>query len=127
MSSSILESIFRLFFIEIFLNILLFFLEHIQDKYENFHNKKEEKELAPENNLIVLYNRVPKTASTSFVGVAYDLCKRNNFRVLHVNITANSHMLSLENQLKFAMNVSNWSNMKPALYHGHFAYLDFSK
>lgn len=83
--------------------------------------------MAPESNIIVLYNRVPKTASTSFVGVAYDLCKRNNFHVLHVNITANSHMLSLENQLKFAVNVSNWSNMKPALYHGHFAYLDFSK
>ncbi|XP_018577622.1 heparin sulfate O-sulfotransferase isoform X2 [Anoplophora glabripennis] len=76
---------------------------------------------------MVLYNRVPKTASTSFVGVAYDLCKRNNFHVLHVNITANNHMLSLENQLKFAKNISNWNNIKPALYHGHFAYLDFSK
>ncbi|KAJ8910172.1 hypothetical protein NQ315_016183 [Exocentrus adspersus] len=102
-------------------------LEHLQAKYETAPNRKEASELLNENNVVVLYNRVPKTASTSFVGVAYDLCKKNNFHVLHVNITANSHTLSLTNQLKFALNVSNWDSMKPALFHGHFAYLDFSK
>lgn len=80
-----------------------------------------------DDNLIILYNRVPKTGSTSFMGVAYDLCKKNEFYVLHVNITANSHILTLENQIKFISNVSNWESMKPALYHGHFAFLDFSK
>lgn len=80
-----------------------------------------------DDNLIILYNRVPKTGSTSFVGIAYDLCKKNEFYVLHVNITANSHILTLDNQIKFIYNVTNWTNMKPALYHGHFAFLDFSK
>lgn len=80
-----------------------------------------------DDDLIVLYNRVPKTGSTSFVGVAYDLCKKNKFNVLHVNITANSHTLTLDNQMKFISNVSNWNMMKPALYHGHFAFLDFAK
>lgn len=79
------------------------------------------------DNLIILYNRVPKTGSTSFVGIAYDLCKKNEFYVLHVNITANSHILTLENQIKFISNVSNWESMKPAIYHGHFAFLDFSQ
>ncbi|XP_073823411.1 heparan sulfate 2-O-sulfotransferase [Musca autumnalis] len=77
--------------------------------------------------LVVLYNRVPKTGSTSFVNIAYDLCKRNRFHVLHINITANSHVLSLPNQVSFARNVTRWHEMKPALYHGHVAYLDFSK
>lgn len=52
-----------------------------------------------EEQLVVLYNRVPKTGSTSFVNIAYDLCKRNRFHVLHINITANSHVLSLPNQV----------------------------
>lgn len=53
-----------------------------------------------DDNLIVIYNRVPKTGSTSFVNLAYDLCKRNHFYVLHINITANMHVLSLNNQVR---------------------------
>ncbi|XP_037927436.1 heparin sulfate O-sulfotransferase-like [Teleopsis dalmanni] len=80
-----------------------------------------------ENQLVVLYNRVPKTGSTSFVNIAYDLCKRNKFHVLHINVTANMHVLSLPNQISFVRNVTKWHEMKPALYHGHMAFLDFSK
>lgn len=80
-----------------------------------------------DENLVVIYNRVPKTGSTSFVGVAYDLCKRNKFHVLHINITANMHVLSLPNQYKFVQNITRWTDMKPALYHGHMAFLDFAR
>lgn len=52
-----------------------------------------------DENLVVIYNRVPKTGSTSFVNLAYDLCKKNKFHVLHINITANMHVLSLQNQV----------------------------
>lgn len=48
---------------------------------------------------LVIYNRVPKTGSTSFVNVAYDLHSRNEFRVLHVNVTGNSHVLSIYDQV----------------------------
>lgn len=80
-----------------------------------------------DDDLVVVYNRVPKTGSTSFINLAYDLCKKNHFYVLHINITANMHVMSLDNQVKFVRNVSAWHEMKPALYHGHMAYLDFSK
>ncbi|XP_072383683.1 heparin sulfate O-sulfotransferase [Diabrotica undecimpunctata] len=100
-------------------------LEENQKQNEAFTHK--EKPLLEEKDLILLYNRVPKTGSTSFVGVAYDLCKKNKFNVLHVNISANSHTITLENQLKFIHNVTNWKSRKPALYHGHFAFFDFSK
>lgn len=77
--------------------------------------------------LVVIYNRVPKTGSTSFVNLTYDLCRKNAFHVLHINITANMHVFSLPNQIRFVRNVTAWEAMKPAFYHGHLAYLDFSK
>lgn len=102
------------------------FSEKIQNKPTITFNEKKNK-LNAEDDLVVIYNRVPKTGSTSFVGIAYDLCKKNNFHVLHVNITSNNHVLSLSNQHKFVQNISRWDAMKPALYHGHFAFLDFSR
>lgn len=80
-----------------------------------------------DDDVVVIYNRVPKTGSTSFVGVAYDLCKKNNFKVLHINITANMHVMSLSNQYKFAQNITKWDAVKPALYHGHMAFLNFER
>ncbi|XP_071455845.1 heparin sulfate O-sulfotransferase isoform X1 [Hetaerina americana] len=87
----------------------------------------ENKESRPREDLVVIYNRVPKTASTSFMGVAYDLCKQNGFHVLHINVTGNMHVLTLANQAKFVQNVTHWDAMKPALYHGHMAYVEFSR
>ncbi|GLH02308.1 Heparin sulfate O-sulfotransferase [Gryllus bimaculatus] len=78
-------------------------------------------------NMVIIYNRVPKTASTSFMGVAYDICKQNGFHVLHINVTGNMHVLTLANQLKFVQNVSYWHSIKPALYHGHMAFVNFEK
>ncbi|XP_070582155.1 heparan sulfate 2-O-sulfotransferase 1-like [Ptychodera flava] len=79
------------------------------------------------DDIVVIYNRVPKTASTSFVGVAYDLCSVNGFNVLHLNTTRNSHVMSLPDQTRFVQNVTNWNAKKPAFYHGHLAFLDFSR
>lgn len=110
--------------------MVLFDLELSQSKSntilkENQENNKDT--INRDDNVVVIYNRVPKTGSTSFVGVAYDLCKKNNFHVLHINITANNHVLSISNQYKFVENITHWDSMKPALYHGHFAFLDFSR
>nr|CAG4648716.1 EOG090X088H [Polyphemus pediculus] len=78
-------------------------------------------------NSVLFYNRVPKTGSTSFVGLAYDLCSKNKFNVLHVNVSKNSHIMSISDQSRLAWNVSEWHLKKPAFYHGHLAYLDFTK
>lgn len=29
--------------------------------------------------------------------------------------------------MQFVRNITDWKDIKPALYHGHMAYLDFSK
>ncbi|KAK3560814.1 hypothetical protein QTP86_019494 [Hemibagrus guttatus] len=80
-----------------------------------------------ENDMVVIYNRVPKTASTSFTNLAYDLCSRNHYHVLHINTSKNNPVMSLQDQVRFVKNVTMWKEMKPALYHGHVSFLDFSK
>lgn len=79
------------------------------------------------DNMVIIYNRVPKTGSTSFMGVAYDLCGHNKFHVLHINTTKNSHVLSLSDQARIVHNITSWRLKKPAIYHGHMAFLDFQK
>lgn len=79
------------------------------------------------DDVLVIYNRVPKTASTSLMGVAYDLCKRNKFHVLHINTSRNMHVMSLSDQRRFIENVTTWQDKKPALYHGHIAFLNFQR
>ncbi|XP_045511728.1 heparin sulfate O-sulfotransferase [Colias croceus] len=121
--------------------VVLYFqseVTRIEDNYRRLEYKlvqahSESRQFFPkviendDDDLVVIYNRVPKTGSTSFVGVAYDLCKKNHFKVLHINITANMHVMSLSNQYKFAQNVTKWREIKPALYHGHMAFLNFDR
>lgn len=54
--------------------------------------------LDPEQ-IVVIYNRVPKTGSTSLIGLAYDLCTTNAFNVIHINTSRNSPTLSLSDQV----------------------------
>ncbi|KAI3375129.1 hypothetical protein L3Q82_021646 [Scortum barcoo] len=74
-----------------------------------------------------IYNRVPKTASTSFTNIAYDLCGKNHYHVLHINTTKNNPVMSIQDQVRFVKNVTEWREMKPAFYHGHVSFLDFTK
>ncbi|EDV28118.1 uncharacterized protein TRIADDRAFT_20786, partial [Trichoplax adhaerens] len=76
---------------------------------------------------VIIYNRVPKTGSTSVMALFYDLCKINKFRVLHLNVSKNSHVMHVADQGRFIRNITSWSKMQPAIFHGHLAYLDFEK
>ncbi|CAG5120693.1 unnamed protein product, partial [Candidula unifasciata] len=51
-----------------------------------------------DDDVVVIYNRVPKTGSTSFAGIAYDLCTENRFHVIHMNISRNQRTLGLSDQ-----------------------------
>ena len=55
--------------------------------------------LSAADDAVVIYNRVPKTGSTSFTNIAYDLCGRNGFHVLHINTSKNNPVLSLQDQV----------------------------
>ena len=58
----------------------------------------------PAEDTIVLYNRVPKTGSTSFTNIAYDLCARNQYQVLHITTSKNNPVMSLQDQVSFTLN-----------------------
>ncbi|XKL68755.1 hypothetical protein PGB90_006524 [Kerria lacca] len=92
---------------------------------ESVKNREYSTKYLHSRNLIVIYNRIPKTGSTSFINVAYDLCKKNSFNVIHLNITKNSHFLSLADQARFVYNITSWNEKKPALYHGHVGFINF--
>ncbi|RUS72186.1 hypothetical protein EGW08_020051 [Elysia chlorotica] len=76
---------------------------------------------------IIIYNRVPKTGSTSFLGIMDQLCKMNDFHTAHFYISRYMRVLGLADQRRFITKITNWEKMKPALYHGHAAFMDFSK
>lgn len=80
-----------------------------------------------EDHIVIFYNRVPKTGSTSFMGIIYDLCTPNKFHALHLNVSRNYHTLSLADQMRFAHNITKWRQKMPAVYHGHLAYVEFEK
>ena len=45
-----------------------------------------------------------------------------------VVVQCTCHVLSLSDvQVRFATNVTFWHEKKPAIYHGHLAYIDFSR
>lgn len=70
---------------------------------EQHHREDAGQELLPltdKDNMVIIYNRVPKTASTSFTNIAYDLCVKNRFHVLHINTTKNNPVMSLQDQVR---------------------------
>uniref|UniRef100_A0A671LKY1 Heparan sulfate 2-O-sulfotransferase 1 n=1 Tax=Sinocyclocheilus anshuiensis TaxID=1608454 RepID=A0A671LKY1_9TELE len=75
---------------------------HEVREIEQRHIQEGAKEaLVKEDDLVVIYNRVPKTASTSFTNIAYDLCNKNHYHVLHINTTKNNPVMSLQDQVSF--------------------------
>nr|CAH8874898.1 unnamed protein product [Trichobilharzia regenti] len=78
---------------------------------------------------VVIYNRIPKTGSTSLVNLVYRLIavKRIHTHVLHVNISTNRHYINRLSELYLIDNLTHWKSMYPLMIHGHFAYINFEK
>ncbi|MCJ8729652.1 hypothetical protein PDJAM_G00108920 [Pangasius djambal] len=70
------------------------------EQRQNHDTVRESPALAESDDLLIIYNRVPKTGSTSFTNIAYDLCAKNRYHVLHINTTKNNPVMSLQDQVR---------------------------
>ena len=59
-------------------------------------------------NTVIIYNRIPKTGSTSLMQIPYELCNRLKYNVLLLNITGGprSYTMNLRDRMKFASNIT---------------------
>ena len=59
-------------------------------------------------NTVIIYNRIPKTGSTSLMQIPYELCNKLNYNVLLLNITGGprSYTMNLGDRMKFASNIT---------------------
>ncbi|XP_046576228.1 heparan sulfate 2-O-sulfotransferase 1-like isoform X2 [Haliotis rubra] len=88
---------------------------------------QKDQEVEDNDGLVVIYNKVPKTGSTTLAGMAYELCQENRFNVIMIDTKGRSKTVFLSDQMRFITNITSWTEKKPALYHGHVAFIDFSR
>eukprot|EP00118_Oscarella_pearsei_P017040 m.167613 g.167613 ORF g.167613 m.167613 type:complete len:202 (+) comp38936_c2_seq15:232-837(+) len=91
------------------------------------HSHSQGREEGGRGGQIVMYNRVPKTGSTTFMGLVYALCEKNGFHSIHLNVTGNAQVMSVADQYHFTHNITGWTEKIPGFYHGHVAYIDFPR
>jgi len=101
--------------------------ENVEVKSRNFVDSDLSHKSLKKHLPVVIYNRLPKTGSTTFTRLIYDLSKSNAIYVSHLNTTKNNFRWSLSDQYTFVWNVTNWHDHKPAVYHGHVGYIPFSQ
>jgi len=77
------------------------------------------------DNTVIIYNRIPKTGSTSFIKVVNHLYKENHFSSLYLNITSKTMLLTDEAWI--VKNISLWKGIRPVIIHGHFGFPHFAK
>jgi len=126
-----------------FLAVVIFILLVIQNLYLKFKNENLEEYVVQANarlnkierefdrpldassvkSQVLIYSRIPKTGSTSFMNVAYEMLQHNNFRVVMLQIDHYKNQLTLGDQVILSQNMSAWRDI-PTLYNGHFAYFD---
>ena len=69
---------------------------------------------------VVIYNRIPKTGSTSLMQLPYDLCNKHKYNVLLLNITGGprSYTMNLKDRMEFAWNITGTKHL-------FYSYIEF--
>lgn len=105
----------------------------ITQKSYNNQLTKTENSYNQAKNQIIIYNRIPKTGSTTFANICNLLAKENKFWNVNLNTTlpngdfGNSYIWPLAEQKSFLRNITKWKHKQPAIYHGHFSFINPSR
>ncbi|KAE8291127.1 Heparan sulfate 2-O-sulfotransferase 1 [Larimichthys crocea] len=107
--------------------VAMFFLENQIQKLEESRGKLERAiarhEMTSSSSTTACPRRPAPPSPTSPTTCA----GKNHYHVLHINTTKNNPVMSIQDQVRFVKNVTEWREMKPAFYHGHVSFLDFTK
>lgn len=76
---------------------------------------------------VVLYNRVPKTGSTTFLWVIHKLCYQLGYNVIQIAVSNKVHIMAASDQYDFVQNITTWTDKLPGFYHGHIAFINFQR
>lgn len=82
---------------------------------------------------VIIYNRIPKTGSTTFANICNKLSVKNHFWTVNLNAslpsgeTSNVYVWPPGEQREFLYNITSWTKKQPALYHGHFSFIQPDK
>ncbi|KAK7495797.1 hypothetical protein BaRGS_00013017 [Batillaria attramentaria] len=63
----------------------------------------------------------------TLAGIMYGLCTTNKYYVIHIGMIHSAKTIALSDQMRFLNNITSWQEKKPALYHGHMAFIDYTK
>lgn len=80
-------------------------------------------------NSIILYNRIPKTGSTTLANIFNGLTTKNKFWAVNINSSypsgsfGNAAVWPAGEQREFLMNITTSKTYKKAIYHGHFGFI----
>ena len=53
-----------------------------------------------DDDTVVIYNRVPKTGSTTLAGILYNLCGPNKYYVIHIGMVHGAKTIALSDQVR---------------------------
>ena len=147
----------KLLFLALLAICTLFLLWHYEQtlpskRGQSLSNPKKKQNI---DSTLFIYNRIPKTGSTSFMSVLYKLTKSpppsivsnsdtsrsspdssgldptssraTQLNVLYVNVSSKSRIMTPLDESWFVHNITTWSDRMPAIYHGHFPFINFVK
>jgi len=82
-----------------------------------------------QQNSVILYNRIPKTGSTTLANIFNGLTTKNKFWAVNINSSypsgsfGNAAVWPAGEQREFLINITTSKIYKKAIYHGHFGFI----
>ena len=111
------------------LGLITLFSGILKHQTKSFELQKYPKPDQTSTNSIILYNRIPKTGSTTLANIFNGLSSINKFWAVNINSSypdgkfGNALIWPVAEQREFLINITTSEKHKKAIYHGHFGFI----